>query len=86
MTTTGYYLTYNSGAGIIGYTGGKTPFLFCDEAICFKTRKEARDVWKHLKKTVIHNLNHHVARHFAIVDAAEEDSVNVIRNVYKIEV
>ena len=42
----GYYLTYNSGAGTFGFTGGETLFDHTRTAVLFSTRKEARAAMK----------------------------------------
>ena len=67
----GYYLTYNSGAGIFGYCGKSEtwpPFYFKGHAIVFASRKEARAALKHYRKTRgVTNLKPYAARRFAIV-------------------
>ncbi len=70
----GFYLTYNSGAGIFGYCGESNtpPFYFKGHAILFATRKEAREALKRYRKTHgVTNLKHYAARHFAITPADE---------------
>ena len=69
----GFYLTYNSGAGIFGYCGEsetRPPFYFNGHAIVFSTRKEARAALKHYRESRgVTNLKPYAARHFAIVPA-----------------
>ncbi len=68
----GFYLTYNSGAGIFGYCGeSKTqpPFYYKGHAIIFANRKEARAALKHFRKAHGINLRHYAARDYAITPA-----------------
>lgn len=68
----GFYLTYNSGAGVFGYCGEseQPPFYFKGHAIVFASRKEARAALKQYRKVHgITNLKHYAARHYAITPA-----------------
>lgn len=67
----GFYLTYNSGAGVFGYCGEsdkQPPFYFKGHAIVFPNRKEARAALKRWRESRgVTKLTHYNARHFAIV-------------------
>jgi hypothetical protein len=69
----GFYVTYNSGAGVFGYCGEsetQPPFYYKGHAIIFATRKEARTALKRYRELHgVTNLKHYAARHFAIVSA-----------------
>lgn len=71
----GYYLTYNSSAGVFGYCGESDtlpPFYYKGHAIVFASRKEARAALKHYRETHgVTNLKHYAARHFSIVPVSE---------------
>ncbi len=76
----GFYLTYNSGAGIFGYCGEtkNPPFYFKGHAQLFATRKEAREALKHYREVHgVTNLKPYAARYFAITSADEVHIKNV---------
>lgn len=71
----GYYLIYNSGAGVFGYCGesdAQPPFYAKGHAIIFASRKDARTALKRYRELHgVTNLKPYAARHFAITPANE---------------
>lgn len=64
-----YYLTYNSGAGIFGYTGGETLFDANKPAIVFANKTDAREAMKSVRRQ--YSFTGRGWRRFYIVELSE---------------
>lgn len=79
-TNATYYLTYNSGAGVFAFTGyDNPPFNPCGTPVKFTDRKEARKALAYVRKFFAPNRTHYVAKHFRIIESAQDCSH--VRNI-----
>ena len=76
---TSYYLIYNSGAGIIGFTGGNTPFLFTEPAVKFPSRKLARQAMNLIKAKYRFTFTRQGWSRFRIIESTD-GIASVIKN------